>query len=153
MCIRDRYPDIQGVSTGAIASTYQKNRVENICERLGLESLAYLWGREQIELLTDMIDSGLDAIIIKTAVIGLDPTKHLGKSIKELYPHFLDINKKYGMNVCGEGGEFESLVLDCPLYKKNRIRINKATIQEHSKDIFSPVGYMRIEEAVLEPKL
>ncbi len=30
-------------------------------------------------------------------------------------------NRRYGVNVCGEGGEYETFTLDCPLYKK---RIN-----------------------------
>lgn len=38
-----KHPDIEGVSSGAIASTYQKKRVEDVCSRLGLKSLAYLW--------------------------------------------------------------------------------------------------------------
>ena len=46
---------VEGVSSGAILSTYQKNRVENICERLGMESLAYLWKRNQAELLQGML--------------------------------------------------------------------------------------------------
>ena len=27
-------------------------------------------------------------------------------------------NEKYGLNVCGEGGEYETLTLDCPIFKK-----------------------------------
>lgn len=26
--------------------------------------------------------------------------------------------KETGFNICGEGGEYESLTLDCPIYKK-----------------------------------
>jgi len=142
--IKEKYPDIKGVSSGAIASTYQKLRVENICDRLGMVSLAYLWGRDHIELLQEMIDNKMNAIIIKTAVIGLDPYKHLGKSITELQSHFLDINKKYGFNVCGEGGEYESLTLDCPIYKK-KLEIKETEIILHSPDIFSPVGYLHFK--------
>lgn len=43
------------------------------------------------------------------------------KSIKELQPKLFELEQKYKVNVCGEGGEFESLTIDCPLYKK---RIN-----------------------------
>jgi len=27
-------------------------------------------------------------------------------------------NEKFGLNVCGEGGEYETFTLDCPLFKK-----------------------------------
>ena len=42
-----KFPEINAVSSGAILSKYQKNRVENICGRLNLESLAYLWEMDQ----------------------------------------------------------------------------------------------------------
>ena len=56
-----------------------------------MTSLAYLWNREQSELLQDMIDSGMKVIIIKTAAAGLEPEKHLGKTIAELREHFMAI--------------------------------------------------------------
>jgi len=53
------------------------------CRRLGLTILAYLWQREQDELLQEMIDAGLVAVIIKVAGIGL-VEKHLGKTLAEM---------------------------------------------------------------------
>jgi diphthamide synthase (EF-2-diphthine--ammonia ligase) len=38
---------LQGVASGAIASDYQRLRVEAMCSRLGLTSLAYLWHQPQ----------------------------------------------------------------------------------------------------------
>jgi len=32
--------------------------------------------------------------------------------------YFLLQNTKYGINVCGEGGEYETFTLDCPLFYK-----------------------------------
>lgn len=64
-----------------------------------------------------MIDYPLNAILIKVASFGLN-FQHLGKTITELKPTFMKLKEECGMNVCGEGGEFESLVLDCPLYEK-----------------------------------
>jgi diphthine-ammonia ligase len=73
--------------------------------------------REQKELLIDMINSGMNSVIIKTCTMGLGK-EDLLKSIKELQPKLFELGEKYQVNVCGEGGEFESLTLDCPLYKK-----------------------------------
>jgi diphthine-ammonia ligase len=44
-----------GVSVGAINSTYQKNRVEAVCQRLGLTPLCYLWELDQLELFDAMV--------------------------------------------------------------------------------------------------
>lgn len=52
-------------------------------------SLAYLWRRDQGELLQEMIDSNIDAIIIKVAALGLDPSKHLGLKISEIQQHLV----------------------------------------------------------------
>ncbi|CAG8775738.1 7843_t:CDS:2, partial [Acaulospora morrowiae] len=98
-------------SAGAILSNYQRVRVENVCNRLGLMSLAYLWRRDQKELLSEMISSGINAILIKVAAIGLKST-HLGKSIEEMYSHLCNLNEKYDVHICGEGGEYETLTLD-----------------------------------------
>ena len=41
------------------------------CLRLGLTPLAYLWRREQAELLQEMVDCGMHAILIKVAALGM----------------------------------------------------------------------------------
>jgi diphthine-ammonia ligase len=114
---KEKYPELQAVSSGAIFSNYQRKRVENCCERLGLISLSYLWEREQKLLLLDMIADGMDSIIIKTCTMGLGK-EDLLHSIKDLQPKLFELEEKYKVNVCGEGGEFESLTIDCPLYIK-----------------------------------
>ena len=55
------------------------------CQRLSLTPLSYLWQRNQAELLSEMIASGMEAVLIKVAGIGLT-TKHLGKSLSEMQP-------------------------------------------------------------------
>jgi diphthine-ammonia ligase len=62
--------EYDGIAVGAILSDYQRIRVENVCKRLGCTCLAYLWRRDQGELLQEMIDCGINAIIIKTASLG-----------------------------------------------------------------------------------
>ncbi|KAL5249632.1 hypothetical protein ACHWQZ_G018480 [Mnemiopsis leidyi] len=79
------------VCSGAIFSTYQKNRVEEVCSRLGLVSIAPLWEREQETLLQEMIDNHLQIRIIKVASIGLDKS-HVGKQAAELLSHFKEVS-------------------------------------------------------------
>jgi len=55
------------------------------CERLGLTSLCYLWQRDQRELLDEMIQASLIAVIIKVAGIGLT-VQHLGKTLGDMRP-------------------------------------------------------------------
>jgi diphthine-ammonia ligase len=53
--VKRKIPSISAVSSGAIASDYQRLRVESVCSRLGLISLAYLWKQDQTLLLEEMV--------------------------------------------------------------------------------------------------
>ncbi|XP_008217510.1 diphthine--ammonia ligase [Nasonia vitripennis] len=147
--VKDR-EDIQAVASGAILSDYQRIRVENVCSRLGLVSLSYLWRRDQEQLLKEMIECSVNAVIIKVASLGLEP-RHLGKSISEMQPHLAKMKEKYGLNVCGEGGEYETFTLDCPLYIKS-IVIDEYESVVHSNDEIAPVGYLNFKKIHLQNK-
>jgi diphthine-ammonia ligase len=128
-----RFPEVEGITTGAVFSNYQKQRVENCCERLGLVSMAPLWEMPQDKVLDLVEEFGLQAILVKTAFVGLDDT-HLGRTTKELRPVFRKLAKELGFNECGEGGEFESIVLDCPLMKHKRVELVESRAEKHGRD-------------------
>ncbi|XP_048394257.1 diphthine--ammonia ligase isoform X2 [Stegostoma tigrinum] len=142
---------VEGVSVGAILSDYQRVRVENVCRRLNLQPLAYLWRQNQEDLLREMILSNVQAMIIKVAAFGLDPEKHLGKTLDQVEPYLKQISQQCGVHMCGEGGEYETFTLDCPLFKK-RIVVDSSEIIVHSADAFAPVGYLRLLKFHLEDK-
>lgn len=148
--VKQRFPDVQGVSCGAILSDYQRLRVEAVCASLGLTSLSFLWQRNQAELLKEMIDAGVEAVIVKVAAAGLDPETHLGMTISEVAPTLFSLEKKYGSHICGEGGEYETFVLDCPLFKARIVLEETKRVAHPSGD--STVGFLRIEAFHLEPK-
>eukprot|EP00093_Oithona_nana_P001404 01404.XXX_4712_5666_1 [CDS] Oithona nana genome sequencing. len=64
--------DFDAVCSGAILSDYQRVRVENVCVRLGLVSLSFLWRRDQAELLDEMVSNQVKAILVKVATLGLN---------------------------------------------------------------------------------
>lgn len=138
------------VCSGAIFSTYQKNRVEDVCNRLGLLSIAPLWEREQGALLQEMLEHDMEIRLIKVATIGLGQS-HVGQTARELLPYLKTIHAKYGINICGEGGEFESFVTDCPIFKA-KILIQQSEKVCHSPDEYSPVWYEKFEKLGLEEK-
>ncbi len=84
-----------------------------------------------------MIDSEMRAILVKTCSMGLKQV-HLGKTIAELQPEFTGFANQFGFNVCGEGGEYETAVLDCPLFKKS-IRIKEESSVQLNDDQMAPV--------------
>ena len=116
---------IDGVVTGAIASKYQADRVNRLCIELGLTHLSPLWGKEREQLLHDMLGSGMKIIFSAVAAHGLDQT-WLGEPITpERVAKLKSLNQMYGVDMCGEGGEYESLVLDAPWFTR-RIEITEA---------------------------
>lgn len=133
--IKARHPEANALCSGAILSTYQRTRVESIALRLGLTPLAYLWkypvlpppkneAADEAQLLRDMAVAGLDARIIKVASAGLDE-RHLWERVSsnQGVNRVKSALKKFGAAqgaALGEGGEFETLVLDGPswLFKK-----------------------------------
>jgi len=116
---------VDGVVCGAIASNYQKKRVEGVCNELKLKLITPLWKKDPEELLKEMIKDGFKIIITTVSAEGFDKD-WLGRGIDEkCIEDLIELNKKFGINVCGDGGEYESLVIDCPLFK-SRILITKA---------------------------
>ncbi len=132
---------IKGVVTGAIKSTYQASRVQRICDKLGLWCFNPLWLMNQEELLNEVLDLKIKAII--SGVAGYPLTKEfLGKEIDREMVRKLVSLKRF-INPAGEGGELETSVLDCPLFKK-RIRVVDATV--HYKN-FAGIYFVKKAEA------
>ncbi|OMO84452.1 hypothetical protein CCACVL1_10814 [Corchorus capsularis] len=150
--VKKQIPSVTAVSSGAIASDYQRLRVESVCSRLGLVSLAFLWKQDQPLLLDEMITNSIVAITVKVAAMGLDPAKHLGKEIAFLKPYLHKLKDLYGINVCGEGGEYETLTLDCPLFQNARIILDEFQVVLHSPDSIAPVGVLHPLKFHLERK-
>ncbi len=121
---------IDGVVTGALYSTYQRDRIEKICDELGLKIFSPLWHKDQEQELRELIDTGFEIIISSIAADGFGE-KWLGKqlTLKEINELLL-LHKHFDINIAGEGGEYESFVLDAPLFKK-RIVITEATALMH----------------------
>lgn len=133
--------DVEGVVSGAIASTYQKSRIDNICKELGLKSLAPLWGRDPAQLLQEMLEAGFKIIVSSVAALGLGPD-WLGRELdKKALQDLIELSKKYGVNPSGEGGEFESLVLDAPFFRR------KIEVVEGEKIWRGTSGYYLIKRA------
>jgi diphthine-ammonia ligase len=118
--------DIKGIVSGGIASNYQKRRIDEICRELGLSHLAPLWGKEQAKLLQEMIDAQFEIIFTSVSAQGLGEN-WLGRKLdEESLRDLIAVNQRYKVNVSGEGGEYESLVLDAPFFSK-RIVVLEAT--------------------------
>src|SRR3989344_275177 len=129
---KNRY-QIEGIVSGALFSTYQRDRIETICDRLGLKIFSPLWHKPQERHLLDLLNNGFEFVLTAVAAEGLDKS-WLGRKITSRDIERLQkLHQKIGLNIAGEGGEFESLVLDCPLFTK-KIVLKKTEIIEEDKN-------------------
>jgi len=138
--------DVDAIVSGAIASIYQKSRIEKICEQLRLKCVAPLWHENPLSILNEIVDLKFDVIVTGVYAYGFSK-EWLGRKIDNVTIEALtELNRRYGISLVGEGGEYETLVLDAPFFKK-RIRIIQA--EKVWKD---QSGYFLVTEAELENK-
>lgn len=110
--------NIEGIVTGAVGSVYQSSRIQSICNDLNLDCFNPLWQKNQIELLNELIQNDFIVILVGVAAFPLDKS-WIGRRIdKKFVKDITLLENKYKVNPAGEGGEFETLVLNCPLFSK-----------------------------------
>jgi len=109
---------INGVATGAVESAYQASRIQKICNDLDLDCFNPLWQKDQFELLKDLIENNFEIIITGVYAYPLDET-WLGRTIDKTFLNdTITLHDTYKINPAGEGGEFETFVLNCPLFTR-----------------------------------
>ena len=135
------HPEASAVCSGAILSTYQRTRIESVALRLGLVPLSYLWQYPVLPppspggLLNDMAVLEFDVRIVKVASGGLNDDL--------LWHNLMDLAVRrkvekamvrFGGSVLGEGGEYETLVIDgpWPMWKR-RVDIDRTRMQRHTE--------------------
>ncbi len=114
---KKRY-DFSTLFTGALHSEYQASRIEAICKKLKIKCINPLWHKDEIEYLKELLNTKFKIMIIGIFAFPLDKS-WLGRIIdKKFIEEVSQLKDKYKIHAAGEGGEFETFVLNCPLFKK-----------------------------------
>jgi len=115
---------IEGVVHGGILSEFQKKNFSKACSNLELKIISPLWNKDQKNYMNSLINSDFHFIIVSVTSSGLDDY-WLGKEItKDDLLKLEDLANKHGFNLNFEGGEAETLVINCPLFS-HPIKIEK----------------------------
>jgi len=105
---------ISGIIAGAIESTYQRDRIAGVCDRLGLELYAPLWNESTAVIAEGLFEAGFTIIIVEVAAGGLDQS-WLGRQLdRAAFEQLQELEDRHGVHPLGEGGEFETVVTDGP---------------------------------------
>ncbi len=138
--------DVDGIISGAIASEYQKTRIEGICRELNLKWLAPLWHEQPLGILKEILNLKFEVIMTGVYAYGFGQ-EWLGRKIDEATVDVLmELNKQYGVSPVGEGGEYETLVVDAPFLKKKIVVVRAEKVWKGQS------GYYLIDEARLANK-
>ena len=135
---------IEGIVHGGILSEFQKNHFEDVCNKLNLKIISPLWGMDQKEYMKKLIQLNFKYIITSVSSDGLDDS-WLGREITMDDVDTLEkLSLKHGFNLSFEGGEAESLVLNCPLFA------SPLKIIQSNKTWDGYRGRFEITEAILQ---
>lgn len=138
--------EVEGVITGAIASDYQWDRINGVCETLGLRVFSPLWRKDQDMLMEDMLAAGCRAMIVGVFAEGLGE-QWLGRMLDgSALNELTSLSRSRGINVSGEGGEYETLMLDSPMHRAALVPLDM------EREFHRDSGRMRIGGLVLRPK-
>jgi ABC transporter with metal-binding/Fe-S-binding domain ATP-binding protein len=119
---------IEGIVHGGISSNHQKQAFDLVCMHQRITAVAPIWDSDPETYMIKLIERGFNIVIVAVSAMGLG-REWLGKVLDiEAISKLALLSKKYGFNLTFEGGEAETLVVDCPLFTK-RIEINSANIR------------------------
>jgi diphthine-ammonia ligase len=139
--------DFEALASGGIASIYQKERIEKIARLAELKPLSPIWGIEQASYMRNLVSIGYRTIVTSVSAEGLGKN-WLGREIgKESVEELIALSGKFGFNPAFEGGEAETFVLDCPIFKRGGIKILDKQIEWNGY-----YGRLKIRDAVVVPK-
>ena len=145
VCAKSGY-SVDGVLNGGIASKFQKQAFDSICASHSLASIAPVWGLDPTAYMQMLLDRGFQIMIVSVSAMGLGK-EWLGRVIdKRSLDELSALSKRYGFNLNFEGGEAETLVLDCPLFQKRLDVLGAISRWDGQRGMFE------IREAVLVEK-
>ncbi len=142
---------IAGMIAGDIDLEEHLDWIKKKSAELNIKYYEPLWKRKREEILDKFVSDGFEAIVVCT----IDKAKILlGRIIKkDSISGFIEDAKRINVDLCGENGEFHTLVIDGPIFKK-RLEILESDVQnftEHIK-IYSNKWILDIKKWELKPK-
>lgn len=106
---------IEGLVLGDIFLEDCYEWAEGVCKELGLKLIEPLWKIDPEKLFREFVESGFEAVVVSTQANILDES-WVGRKLD--LDFLKDIKKLKNVDICGENGEYHSLVLNGPNFKK-----------------------------------
>lgn len=114
----------KGVKRGVFGDIFlQDGRkwVENVCREMKIKPTFPLWEIGTEALIRSFIEANFEAYVVSTQA-NLLGKEWIGRRIDKSFVR--DLKKLKNVDICGENGEFHTLVVDGPIFKR-RIKLTK----------------------------
>ncbi len=145
MEVKSKY-GVEGIIHGTISSRFQNEIFRKICSEYDLISITPIWNIRPYDYLHTLINTGFHIKITSVSAMGLDYS-WLGKDLTlEAIDKLHMLSRRHGINISFEGGEAETLTIDCPIFKK------RISIKKFRRDWDGQRGIFEILEYALIPK-
>ncbi|MBI2125941.1 MAG: diphthine--ammonia ligase [Thaumarchaeota archaeon] len=147
LSLRDRY-GIEILVTGDIAEVNEHpNWISECCQHSGVDLLTPLWGFDRCKLLQKILSCGFKVIFscVKKPWLSED---WLGRELnKNSIERLSRIGLEKGFDICGEQGEYHTLVLDGPIFEKS------FQIGSYTKHKRNSIMYLDLHDVALQDKI
>lgn len=128
--IKDEYA-VEAVVFGDIDLEPHKEWEEKVCKASGLQAVLPLWQQNRLELVKQMITSGIECMIVScNTQMGIE---YLGA---KLTFEIIEELAQKGIDPCGENGEFHTVVVNCPLFESS------ITLPEFTKEVYKDYCFL-----------
>ena len=128
---------VNGIVTGDIyeVAQHEEHWLERVCREVGYTPIRPLWQRNTTEIFKEFIQAGFKATVVRTklSLLGKD---WIGRQLDSDF--LVDIQKIKGVDPCGEGGEYHTVVTDGPVFKQSIM------LQETEKTTLGEFGRLEI---------
>jgi diphthine-ammonia ligase len=128
---------VKGMVFGDIYLQEHKDWVERVCCDLGIEAIEPLWGKPAEDILLAFIDDGFEAVIV-SAKSELIDEYWIGRQVDKAFMEYL---KRKNIDICGENGEYHTLVTNGPIFKRSIQLVESRTITRDDYWFLDTVKY------------
>jgi len=132
---------IKGMVFGDIYLQEHRDWVERVCGELGIEAILPLWNKDTEKIFIDFIDAGFEAIIVSVRDELIDKD-WIGQRVDRKLLAYLKANN---IDPCGENGEYHTLVVNGPLFKRKIEIIESSTINRDNHWLLDTGKYRLVD--------
>jgi diphthine-ammonia ligase len=128
---------VEGMVFGDIYMQEHLDWVEKVCADLGIRAVEPLWGRSTPDIMSAFMGYGFEAIVV-AAQPALIQERWIGRPVDGPFIEYL---KSKNIDLCGENGEYHTLVTGGPIFRRKIRVVESRTVSRNNYWFLDAVKY------------